>query len=89
MARRVGLRLDDLDWTMDELAEKLGMSRPRVSQIIHAETITEDVWERLSEALSMTMEDWETPFPTPGPMPSIYEAQRARAKEVANRVGGV
>lgn len=86
MDRRVGLRLDELDWTMDELAERMGTSRPRVSQIIHAKAITEDVWESLSEALSMTMEDWERPFPAPGPMPSIYEAQMARAKEVANRV---
>ena len=60
-ARRVSRRLAQLGMNMDDLAEKLGVSRPRVSAVLLRGDVTVDMFERISDALGVAPDWWDEP----------------------------
>lgn len=56
---RVELRAAELGLTLGEVAQRMGISRPRLSALYSEATITREAFARLSSALEMTLELWE------------------------------
>lgn len=80
--RRVMRRLGQMDMTTAELADRLGVSRPRVSLLINSQELTVEAFERLTAALEVTPEWWETPVGrTPTSEPNAAGALMARVKK--------
>lgn len=65
MLRRVHTRLGQMDMTTDDLADRMGVSRPRVSQLINGEEITAHMFERLTVALDVEPGWWQVPIARP------------------------
>lgn len=61
MSRRVMKRMGQLRITAVELGERMGVSRPRVSQLMHGDEMTVVMFDRLTVALEVTPEWWLKP----------------------------
>lgn len=62
LSRRVHLRLGQLNMTMKDVGERMGVSGPLVSRAVNAEDMTTEMFDRLSNALEVTAEWWEKPI---------------------------
>jgi transcriptional regulator with XRE-family HTH domain len=84
LRRRVFDRLGELGLTSEDLAQRMGVARPRVSLLIHSEELTAEMFERLTEALEVTADWWQRPIfkPTGG---DPAGAMVARVKEISRK----
>lgn len=62
LSRRVMVRLGELNLTTEDLGKILGVSRPRISSLIHREELTVEAFERLTRALKVDRAWWEKPI---------------------------
>lgn len=65
MPRRVSRRCTELGITYGEIAQRMGVSRPRVSFLTNRGTMSREFFRRLCDALELEETDsrWFTPLP--------------------------
>lgn len=88
LRRRVMVQIGKLNLTLDDLAVRLGVSRPRVSRLINSPEITRAAFDRLSVALGVDDGWWSKPIARQVRKRSAARVLRDRAKKTVACISG-